>query len=140
LKTQSSIRRMTRQRRLLLDTLDRKNWHPTADEVYRIVKMKAPRVSLGTVYRNLDILSKEGVITKIEEAGSQRRYDGNPRPHYHVHCLKCGAIADMPDEAARWLNIPKMELPDFKITGHRLIFEGYCAHCQDKEEMDGKGN
>ncbi len=129
MKTPTSIQRMTRQRRILIETLDRRNWHPTAEEVYHIVRKKAPKVSLGTVYRNLDILSKEGVIAKIEDAGAQRRYDGNNKPHYHVKCLGCGNVWDVPDEAVSWVREPRVRIPDFTVTGHRLLFEGYCFHC-----------
>lgn len=130
MKVPFPLNRMTNQRRVLIETLDRKNWHPTADEVYQVVKKKAPKVSLGTVYRNLDILSKQGAITKIEEVGTQRLYDGNPKPHYHVKCLKCGKVCDVPEEAIKWVHKPLVDMPDFTITGHRLIFEGYCSCCR----------
>lgn len=130
---------MTRQRRILIETLNRKNWHPTAEEVYQAVKRQAPKISLGTVYRNLDILANEGLITKIEEAGAQRRYDGNPKPHYHVLCMKCGHVEDIPDDAITWFYKPQVNLPDFIITGYRLIFEGHCRQC-GKQEGGPDGN
>ncbi len=133
-KTPNSIQRMTRQRRILLDVLDRKNWHPTAEEVYHIVRKQAPRISLGTVYRNLDILSRQGTITKIEEAGTQRRYDGNPTPHYHLKCLDCGEVWDVPGEAVTWQRPLDVAIPGFTITGHRLLFEGYCARCMEERQ------
>jgi len=139
------LNRMTKQRQILMETLDRKNWHPTAEEVYQVVKKQAPKVSLGTVYRNLDILSKRGIITKIEEVGLQRLYDGNPKPHYHVKCLKCGCVCDVPDTAVKWVQQPLVDMPDFTITAHRLIFEGYCSRCrihglEEEEQSFPAGN
>ena len=127
---------MTKQRKILMDVLDRKNWHPTAEEVYGIVRERAPRISLGTVYRNLDLLAKQGIIQKIETAGVQRRYDGNPEPHFHAQCLKCRKVWDaevQPDVFNEPL--PRLNaLPGFTITGYRLVFDGYCLSCRQRSD------
>ena len=62
---------MTRQRRVILEALRGTTSHPTADEVYEMVRRRLPRISLGTVYRNLEILSGEGLVAKLEMAGTQ---------------------------------------------------------------------
>lgn len=133
-----SILRMTRQRRTLMEILRRKNWHPTAEEIYGIVRERMPKISLGTVYRNLDILARDGVIQKIEGAGAYRRFDGNPMPHFHVQCLNCMEVWDAEVTPDSWPLPVLSSCPDFRVTGIRLIFEGYCSQC--RSEMDGPGN
>lgn len=64
--------RMTKQRRVILDTLRSTETHPTADEVYRLVQKQIPRISLGTVYRNLDLLARCGSIRKLDIMGGRR--------------------------------------------------------------------
>lgn len=117
-----------------MDVLHRKNWHPTAEEVYGIVRERAPGISLGTIYRNLDVLAREGLIQAIESAGLHRRYDGNPVPHFHFQCRQCRELWDMhPQEP--WTPPPLEEYPGFEVTGFRLIFEGYCPECSPERDQ-----
>jgi len=88
--------RMTRQRRTIMDVLENGKDHPPADEIYKRVRRRLPRISLGTVYRNLDLLAEHGMIRKLEFAGSQRRFDGKTDNHYHVRCTACGRVEDAP--------------------------------------------
>jgi Fur family ferric uptake transcriptional regulator len=83
--------RMTRQRRTIMEVLEKVDNHPAADEIYEMVRHKLPHISLGTVYRNLDVLSEHGLIRKMEFAGSQRRFDGRRNNHYHLRCTGCGS-------------------------------------------------
>ena len=78
--------RMTNQRRVILEELRKVDTHPTVDELYTIVKARMPHISLGTVYRNLDLLTETGEVLKLDSAGSMRRYDGRTEPHRHVRC------------------------------------------------------
>lgn len=137
MKSSFPLDRVTKQRQILVEVLDRKNWHPSAEELYKIVRRELPNVSLGTIYRNLEQLAQKRAIMVIEEAGMQRLYDGNPKPHYHVKCLKCGQVNDVPDEAVKWVQQPLVDMPDFTITGHRIVFTGFCSKCRvhdvDKE-------
>jgi len=121
--------RMTRQRRIILDELRQLKTHPAADEVFQIVKRRMPRISLATVYRNLDILSQIGVIQKLETAGLQRRFDGNISPHPHVRCVKCGRVDDMTGDVRplRPDEIPRAQ--GYTIHGYRLEFLGTCPQC-----------
>jgi Fur family ferric uptake transcriptional regulator len=93
---QAQKMRMTKQRRLILDELRKKNDHPTADILYDRVRKHMPRISLGTVYRNLEILTALGEIQTLELSGTQKRYDGIPGKHYHIRCLHCGRLDDAP--------------------------------------------
>ncbi len=126
---------MTRQRKVLLEELRKVNTHPDADEIYTMVRQRLPRISLGTVYRNLEILSGLGEIQKLELGESQKRFDGNPKPHYHIRCLHCNRMVDVSAPPFKsMINIEK-ELSgptDYKILGHRLEFIGICPVCLGK--------
>ncbi len=121
--------RMTKQRALILDELRKTASHPTADEIYAVVRAKMPHISLGTVYRNLELLAEGKDVLKLEYAGFQKRFDGNTYPHAHVRCERCGRVADVMGE------IPAQSLPDnvtapgFKINSARLEFFGLCKDC-----------
>ena len=120
--------RTTVQRTVLLQELRSVTTHPTADELYSMTKARLPRISLGTVYRNLDLLVQQGEVVCLDIAGAQKRFDGNVMPHQHVRCSVCGKVADLYEE----LSLPGIEdvtLDGFTITGVRVEFEGICAEC-----------
>jgi len=125
---------MTRQRRTILEDLRCVRSHPTADEIYSRVRASLPRISLGTVYRNLQALASDGLIRSFTD-GSRTRYDGALHEHYHVHCLICGRVGDMPREAAAELHSRVTKQSDFKIVGYKVEFVGICPDC----ERTGKG-
>ncbi len=123
--------RMTRQRKTILEELEKLHTHPTADEIYERVRRRLPRVSLGTVYRNLEFLSRSGMIGKIEIAGQQMRFDEEPGTHQHIRCIRCGRITDIPGE-----QIPtECDRDAIQATGYILIerrveFLGICPACR----------
>jgi len=121
--------RMTRQRRVILEELRKLHSHPTADEVYDSVRKRVPRISLGTVYRNLEILSQWGLAQKLDLAGTPRRFDGSLEDHYHVRCVRCGEVEDVPIEPLPDLDESIRSNTDFEIIGHRLNFLGFCPKC-----------
>ena len=127
-KTQPHHQRATRQRAIILDELRKVVTHPTAEEIYLMVRRRLPRISLGTVYRNLDLLTEMGEICKIEFAGASRRFDGNTRPHQHVRCQTCGRVADVAISAPMPDTL-RPTLPGFTITAARLEFDGLCDAC-----------
>jgi Fur family ferric uptake transcriptional regulator len=119
---------------MILDELKKASLHPSADEIYELVRSRLPRISLGTVYRNLEILSESGEIQKLELAGSQMRFDGNVVRHYHVRCLRCDKVSDVAISSAPpagFENIFRV-MTDYEIVGHRLEFMGFCPDCRPK--------
>ena len=90
-----SIVRMTKQREIILEELKKLKTHPTASDLYDIVRKRLPKISLGTVYRNLEILAEMGLIKKLEVAGKEKRWDGDISKHYHFRCVKCGKVEDI---------------------------------------------
>ncbi|HEY7512027.1 MAG TPA: transcriptional repressor [Vicinamibacteria bacterium] len=122
--------RMTRQREVVLQTVRSTMDHPTADWVYRQARRRLPRISLGTVYRNLKKLAEEGLIREIQIAGQTTRFDANTGRHYHIRCVRCGRVNDLPisvdrrfeDEAGRAMN--------YQVIGHQVEVLGVCPLCQ----------
>lgn len=127
--------RMTRQRRIILEELREHNIHPTADVLYEMVRKRLPRISLGTVYRNLEILSALGEIQTLEMGGSQKRYDGDPSKHYHIRCMRCGRVDDAPIAPLNQLEDKLYGSTVFTIMGHRLEFLGLCPECSKLDQQ-----
>lgn len=127
---------MTQQRQVILEELRKVTTHPTADEVCQTVRQRMPHISLGTVYRNLEILAANGLIQKLELTGHQMRFDGNADYHHHVRCCNCGRVADLP---AKPIGVPLGEIQlmtDFAITGYRVEFLGLCPECNKARESE----
>lgn len=125
---------MTRQRQVILKQLGKANSHLTADEVYQMVRRRLPRISLGTVYRNLEILSEAGVIKKLELGGAQKLFDGRAEAHYHVRCLSCGRVDDVPGDLSTIISDVFSDVSDYEIIGHQLLLTGLCPDCKSHRE------
>lgn len=125
---------MTHQREVILDELKRTRTHPTADELYTSVKKRLPRISLATVYRNLETLSGAGLVSKLEITGRQKRFDWNQEPHDHVTCTECQRIDDIipPLSGAGQLCDIPVEKHGYQLTGWRVEYYGICPDCQQK--------
>ncbi|CAB1059979.1 Peroxide stress regulator PerR, FUR family [Olavius sp. associated proteobacterium Delta 1] len=126
--------RMTRQRQVILEELRKVNTHPSADEIYEMVRKRLPRISLGTVYRNLEILSENGEIQKLELGCSPKRFDGVAEDHYHIRCLDCNRVIDSPPGFDVCVTHELTENTDFKIIGHKLEFIGFCPTCLNRPQ------
>jgi Fe2+ or Zn2+ uptake regulation protein len=120
---------MTGQRRAILNALDGDVSHPTADAVYHKVREHMPHISLGTVYRNLKMLSESGHILEIEIADAPNRYDFRNDQHYHFHCEQCGQVMDLDIPYQQSLN-DALAQDGFQISRHDIQFHGRCAECQ----------
>ena len=124
--------RITNQRDVILSELRMVKTHPTADELYTQVRTRLPRVSLATVYRNLEWLSEQGLAKKIEVGGRQKRFDGDISDHYHVRCQKCGRVSDIEMDVLENLEGCISGSCGFTVTGHRLEFTGLCSECTQR--------
>ncbi len=121
----------TAQREELLRNLRLMRNHPTANELFTRLRMSLPHISLGTVYRNLDVLSQIGVIHKLASTGEKYRYEYDLSEHYHIRCKKCGAIADVENpELMELIGKMKELLPEIGGDTINLEFTGYCKKCQ----------
>jgi Fur family ferric uptake transcriptional regulator len=122
--------RLTKQRQVILDEVRRSHSHPTATEVYEKVRQQIPKISLGTVYRNLDRLAEVGKIRKLELGDKQKRYDGELAGHHHARCAGCGRLVDVPADAVPELDPDACSVDGFRITGFRLELLGLCSRCR----------
>ena len=116
--------RYSRQRELIYRTVKKSKMHPDANLVYKQVKKIVPKISLGTVYRNLNYLSKNGLINSIVD-GSKTRYDGNLDPHYHLQCDICGFIKDVKAKDIN-LRFQLNDKYDFKASNIEFTINGMC--------------
>jgi Fur family transcriptional regulator, peroxide stress response regulator len=126
--------RLTGPRRVILEVLRGTESHPTAEWVHRVVRRRLPRVSLGTVYRNLRLLVAEGLAAEIP--GPQTRFDANLAPHHHFTCLRCGCILDvdgpLAEPHAAALRGRVAARTGLAITHHRIEFFGRCPRCRTR--------
>ena len=124
------IKRLTNQRQVLMEELKKVTTHPTADELYDLVRQRLPRTGLGTVYRNLELLSEYGFIRILGFGGEQKRFDGNPDPHYHIRCSMCGRVDDILIPRLEDLDAQAADCCNYTILGHHIEFSGICPDCK----------
>jgi Fur family ferric uptake transcriptional regulator len=129
-------RRSTAQRRVIHEELCAVKSHPTAAELYDLVRRRLPRVSLGTIYRNLEVLHEDGLVRKLEFAGIETRFDGTLKPHDHVRCTACGSIEDVFDLGPGARPANPAALVGYQVTGYRLEYFGICPDCQRRNRPD----
>ena len=108
--------------------------HPTADTVYEHVKEEFPRISLGTVYRNLNLLADMGEALKITTLDGGDRFDGCTKPHYHFTCTSCGAVIDLDMDVKYFHEMNEAAGKNFDglIESHTTLFSGICPACFKK--------
>ncbi|MFW5710825.1 MAG: Fur family transcriptional regulator [Spirochaetota bacterium] len=111
---------------LLLQTEE----HPTAAWVFDRLREEFPRVAIGTVYRNLNVLVSEGVVKNIKFDDPTEHYDANTSKHYHFICEKCGAIRDLPLPVDTQMERKVEDQTGFEIRKHRIDFYGLCDACK----------
>ena len=125
----------SRQRASIKEYLSNTMEHPTADTVYLHVREEFPNISLGTVYRNLNLLADIGEAIKISTPNGGDRFDGRTDPHYHVVCTCCGNVSDleMSEEQIHYINQLANDNFDGSIESHTTLFYGICAECANKK-------
>ena len=124
--------RRSKQREKILELLGRTEVHPTADWLYHKLKKEFPALSLGTVYRNLNILAEQKRIQKLPFGSTHDRYEVIKRPHYHLVCERCGCVQDFEMPLYTEINEQAQQMSRFNITRHRIDFFGTCEKCQTK--------
>lgn len=121
--------RSTRQRAIILEVLKATSLHPTADWIYRKVRRKRPNVSLGTIYRNLNLLKEMGLIKELKFGKKTSRYDGKFVPHHHIFCIHCGKLEDVNCNLHADFNKTVEKTSGYRIVAHQLEFNGICPEC-----------
>lgn len=130
MKTVAIKRRSTRQREVILEALRRVKTHPTADALFQMVRRRLPRLSFGTVYRNLNLLRDEGRILELACGRYSSHYDGDIHPHYHFFCLKCEGLYDVERPVLKNLDEEVSEETGLLVKHHHINFYGLCKGCK----------
>lgn len=121
---------LTSQRAAVYDYLSGVEHHPTAEEVFLAVKPKLPRISLATVYKNLEALVQCGAVSKLTYGDAAARYDIRTDHHYHTRCLECGGIWDLDAREGSELFAHLKPQAGFEVKDYRLELLGHCRECR----------
>ncbi len=119
----------SKQRDMIMTFLMSRKDHPTADTVYMNVRKEYPNISLGTVYRNLTLLSDLGEIQRLRVGDGVDHFDADTSPHYHFVCSDCGSVIDLDMEGIDHIQEIAGAGFDGKIAGHVTYFYGSCPAC-----------
>jgi Fur family transcriptional regulator, peroxide stress response regulator len=130
----NGVYKRSRLRERILEMLKSTGVHPTADWIYDRLKREFPKLSMGTVYRNLNILVEQKVTQKIDFGSTFDRFDGNIAPHYHFVCERCGSITDLELPVDDGLNERVQKATLFTVRRHRIEFYGVCDRCKGETE------
>jgi Fur family transcriptional regulator, peroxide stress response regulator len=122
---------LTQQRSAVYDYLRRVKHHPTAEEVFLSVKQHLPKISLATVYKNLEALVACGAASKLTYGDAAARYDIRTDHHYHARCLKCGSVRDVEPPARETLAARITPPTGFQVEAYRVELVGHCRQCSD---------
>lgn len=123
--------RSSKQRQYILEILTQKHVHLSAEEIHQAVKLLHPSISLGTVYRNLEILTELGSIYRASFADGKSRYEmASSGHHHHLVCLKCGKIEDIMECPMAKEIDAIMENKDFQPLHHYFEVYGHCTKCK----------
>jgi Fe2+ or Zn2+ uptake regulation protein len=128
----SAGRRLTSQRRLILQVLEESDGHLDADALYDRVRARAPDVSLATVYRTLAVLREIGLVEEHRLGEDHGHYEAvRQEPHYHFACLRCGKVIEFDTRLVAQIGQALCEQEGVLVTGAHLHVSGYCAQCRD---------
>jgi Fe2+ or Zn2+ uptake regulation protein len=122
---------LTSQRRAVLEALKEARGHPSAEEIYLIVKKKNPRVALGTVYQALSVLEEIGVVGSKHWSESPTRYDLNVEPHLDIRCARCGEVSEIPGVELGELEERIRDNTPYEVTRTAVVIEGLCPTCRN---------
>jgi Fur family peroxide stress response transcriptional regulator len=136
-KTNGRYRR-SKQRVRILELLQHTKTHPTALMIFEELRREFPSLSLGNVYRNLNILVEQGLVRELKMGSTFDRFDGNVAPHYHFICEQCGEISDLDLPHDKTLNDRVRALTNGQVNYHRLEFYGTCVRCMSPQPTDRK--
>lgn len=123
----------SRQRESIKACLMARCDHPTADTIYSSIREEFPNISLGTVYRNLNLLVELGEIQKLNCGDGKDHFDADTSPHYHFVCKHCGAVVDIPMPPLSEVDREAEKCLGAAIDSHTIYFYGSCQDCKRHE-------
>ncbi|MGV3488747.1 MAG: peroxide-responsive transcriptional repressor PerR [Tuberibacillus sp.] len=122
--------RITPQRHAILEYLIVSMSHPTADEIYKALESKFPNMSVATVYNNLRVFKKAGLVKELTYGDSSSRFDFATTDHYHIICESCGKIVDFSYPGLDEVEALAEHVTGFEINNHRMEVYGTCPDCK----------
>lgn len=126
-------KRITPQRSLLLDVIRRSKGHLGADQIYHLARERDPRISLSTVYRNLNLLRELGLISRLHLDEEHHHYElKDAANHYHLICSSCGRVIEFDSSLVEQLMADVSAEKDFVVERVRIDLTGLCVECRDK--------
>ena len=127
--------RATNQRALIMRVIRQGRGHLDADEIYRRARENKPRLSLSTVYRNLQILKKLGLVEELHFDEEHHHYEVKPSvEHHHLVCLGGGKVIEFQQPLTSYVEKNVTQAKDFDITETEVRVSGYCAQCRRKRK------
>lgn len=120
------------QRQVVREILERSDGHPTAQMVFEKARKRMPAISLATVYRNLRLLVKQGVLIESKIGNKPSRFETRKERHYHVCCVRCGSLEDLALPYQTALDRRVEQMARYQLREHRMEFFGICPRCQGR--------
>ncbi len=121
----------SKKRDAMLEVICSTNTHPTAEWIYNRLKSDYPNLSLGTVYRNLNLFKEQGLVVSVANVNGQERFDGNTSAHAHFVCTKCGRIIDVDCVGgSKSFDNRIASMYDCEVDRHTITFYGTCSSCR----------
>jgi Fur family peroxide stress response transcriptional regulator len=124
---------LTPQRQAIYQVLAGDDTHPGAEEIYRRIKPDLPSLSLGTVYRTLELFEEHGLVSRVQAFSDQARFDANLDPHHHLVCVRCRRVIDYQDQRLNELPVALDQLGGFHVLRHHIHIVGVCRECQPRQ-------
>jgi Fur family peroxide stress response transcriptional regulator len=132
------VRKRSKKRAAILELLRSVTSHPGAQWIYNQLKPSIPDLSLGTVYRNINMFREEGLVGSVGVVNREKRFDGDTSPHGHAVCTRCGRVADLSaDVQALLAGDFSIEIPGFTIDRRNTVFYGLCSRCKEETARNG---
>jgi Fe2+ or Zn2+ uptake regulation protein len=132
-------RRVTPQRRAIIQVLQEDHSHPTAEQVFARARRVMPDMSRATVYNALHELVEIGMVREVDLGLRERHYDITTGEHAHLICLECGHIEDVPYDPDA-LALPRERVPGFEVVDCSVVFRGYCPACASRVENQDRAS
>ena len=129
---QATGRRLTSQRRLVLEVLAECEDHVDAEDIYALAKERDPNISLATVYRTLKMLKEVGIVQErlLDREGQKHHYEVAAKAHYHFTCLECGQVIEFESPLIEQASDDLAEELGVEVVHTRVHLDGYCPDCK----------
>ncbi|MBN1886825.1 MAG: transcriptional repressor [Thermoflexales bacterium] len=131
-----SGRRLTRQRRLVMQVLEESQEHLDAEALYRQAKARDPKIGLATIYRTLAALKEMGLVEEHRLGENHAHFEAVKESHYHFNCLGCGRVIEFDAPQVMQVVHALSQREALQVTGIHLFLSGYCARCRKQDGRD----